>query len=143
MKKTVISGILSFIHPGLGQIYNDDIIKGIIFIIIVFIGTVIEVCILPALLVLQSLYVIFAIIDILFWVVCIIEAILKAIKNNKTIIEPRAHLNIYVKVIYITLIVTIVPVNFIVHFLLNFLLVPIIMEDAGWINIGIMGYLGG
>jgi TM2 domain-containing membrane protein YozV len=47
MNKPALAGTLSFIHPGLGQTYNGDHIKGIIFILIVFIGTVIEICSFP------------------------------------------------------------------------------------------------
>lgn len=85
LKNPVISAILSFVIPGLGQIYNGQIVKGVgfvfiavflLFAILIFVGYVYPI---------SWIYVIYPI----FWIYAIYDAYTTAKKIDARAIKPE------------------------------------------------------
>lgn len=128
MKKPYLAGGLSLLHPGLGQIYNGDFEKGMVFVYLFLLGSVFEIIGIA----LFGLWVLVAIADIIIYLISIIEAIYRSTKINS---NSKPHTNeLFKRLFYFAIIVIIVPINLTIHIFFGFWGIPALLSDTGALN---------
>jgi len=117
-RKPIVAAILSSLAPGLGQLYNGQIIKGIIFLL--------SLILLPIIMFRIGLYysyygLIIILLILMFFLLFIIgEAFFTAIKNKEFI--PKSYNKWYIYLLIILLInsIVLIPTNFLTNKVLGF-----------------------
>jgi len=117
-RKPIVAAILSSLAPGLGQLYNGQIIKGIIFLL--------SLILLPIIMFRLGLHhsfyglAIILLIFMCFLLFIIGEAFFTAIKKKEFILKPYNKLYIYLLIILLVNSTALIPANFLTNKVLGF-----------------------
>jgi hypothetical protein len=134
MKKPYLAGGLSLLHPGLGQIYNGDFEKGMVYAYLILLGSIFDII---GIAFLFGFWVLVAVADIIIWLIGITEAICRSTKinsNNKPHINEFKKKNLFKRLFYYAIIVVIVPLNLTIHIYFGFWGIPALLSDTGGLN---------
>ena len=117
-RKPIVAAILSSLAPGLGQLYNGQIIKGIIFLLSLILLSIIIFRIGLH----YSFYglAIILLIFMCFLLFIIVEAFFTAIKKKEFVLKPYNKWYIYLLIILLINSIVLIPTNFLTNKVLGF-----------------------